>query len=224
MFAELEPTTSAPGTVPTGGSNGASGETPDGSALMSALASAVPGLTPEQRRTLEGIERQYANSGFQQVEARPGLLAELAAQDSSEREPAQEAPSGFYSREPHDDAPAHAGHGDYAAREAAQEDEYQAEPGADEPPEADFTHHLAEARRQRSAGNLDAALSTYGIVLRGAPDLAPDVISDLEAEVASQPMHPGLHQLLGDARIRQGDYLGALESYNHAVALGQESR
>ena len=38
-------------------------------------------------------------------------------------------------------------------------------------------------------------------------------------EPGRRSRHPELHRLLGDARIRQGDYLSALESYNRAVAL-----
>jgi cytochrome c-type biogenesis protein CcmH/NrfG len=41
------------------------------------------------------------------------------------------------------------------------------------------------------------------------------------ASLEEAPDHPELHRLLGDAYIRQGNYLQALEAYNRAVALTQ---
>ncbi len=68
---------------------------------------------------------------------------------------------------------------------------------------------------------MDDALAEYRIVLKNSPDLLTDVMNDLRASLAEQPDHPEVHRLLGDAHIRQGDYLSALESYNRAVALTQ---
>lgn len=92
------------------------------------------------------------------------------------------------------------------------------------PPEPDphnYAARLEQARGHRDAGSLDEAIVEYRTVVRNAPELLPDVLSDVESCLVERPEHPELHRLLGDARIRQGDYLGALESYNRAVALTQ---
>jgi tetratricopeptide (TPR) repeat protein len=84
-----------------------------------------------------------------------------------------------------------------------------------------YPERLERARQRRSAGQIDQALNDYRLVLKNAPDLLPDVMSDLNESLEEAPDHPELHRLLGDAYIRQGNYLQALEAYNRAVALTQ---
>jgi tetratricopeptide (TPR) repeat protein len=84
-----------------------------------------------------------------------------------------------------------------------------------------YPERLERARQRRSAGQIDQALNDYRLVLKNAPDLLPDVMSDLNESLEDAPDHPELHRLLGDAYIRQGNYLQALEAYNRAVALTQ---
>ncbi|PWT73284.1 MAG: hypothetical protein C5B60_08370, partial [Chloroflexi bacterium] len=86
---------------------------------------------------------------------------------------------------------------------------------------AGYPERLERARQRRSAGQIDQALNDYRLVLKNAPDLLPDVMSDLMASLEEAPDNPELHRLLGDAYIRQGNYLQALEAYNRAVALTQ---
>lgn len=92
---------------------------------------------------------------------------------------------------------------------------------ADELAQDDHPARLERARQRRGDGQIDDALTDYRHVLRNAPDMLSDVVKDLEETMADAPDHPEIHRLLGDARIRQGDYLSALESYNRAVALTQ---
>lgn len=93
----------------------------------------------------------------------------------------------------------------------------------DEPAVApdDYAGRLALARQRRGDGRMDDALEEYRVILKNSPDLLADVMDDLRDSLAEQPDHPEVHRLLGDAHIRQGDYLSALESYNRAVALTQ---
>jgi tetratricopeptide (TPR) repeat protein len=84
-----------------------------------------------------------------------------------------------------------------------------------------YPERLERARQRRSAGQIDQALNDYRLVLKNAPDLLPDVMGDLNESLEEAPDHPELHRLLGDAYIRQGNYLQALEAYNRAVALTQ---
>jgi tetratricopeptide (TPR) repeat protein len=93
------------------------------------------------------------------------------------------------------------------------------------PPEevepSDYPARLVRARQRRSSGQIDQALNDYRQVLKNAPDLLPEVMGDLNESLEEAPDHPELHRLLGDAYIRQGNYLQALEAYNRAVALTQ---
>jgi len=149
------------------------------------------GLPPDAV-TLEALERQFAASGFQPVEPQPGLLAALAAGDASSTS------SLTSSRSP------------------------SLGPARVELPSAvaqDYPARLRLAQVWRTEGRLDDALAEYRVLIKQAPDLLPQLLDELHACLKAAPQHPEVHRLLGDARIQQGDYLGALESYNRAVAL-----
>jgi tetratricopeptide (TPR) repeat protein len=85
----------------------------------------------------------------------------------------------------------------------------------------DYPARLERARQRLETGQIDEALFDYRMVLKNAPDLLSDVMSDLNESLEEAPDHPEVHRLLGDAYIRQGNYLQALEAYNRAVALTQ---
>ncbi len=164
--------------------------------------------------TLEALEGAHSAAGYQQFTLEPGALAAFTGQPDAE-------PAGEKAR---------------ALDEFFQGPEEPplppAPPAEPEPPAAperpaisptDYTARLEAARALREAGSLDEALVEYQAVLKNAPDLLPDALSDLEAALDEQPEHPELHRLLGDARIRQGDYLAALESLNRSVSLNQSN-
>lgn len=85
----------------------------------------------------------------------------------------------------------------------------------------DYAARLEQARGHRDSGALDEAIIEYRTVVRNAPDLLPDVLTDVQGLLEASPEHPELHRLHGDALIRQGDYMAALESYNRATELSQ---
>jgi tetratricopeptide (TPR) repeat protein len=85
----------------------------------------------------------------------------------------------------------------------------------------DYPARLERARARLKKGQIEDALTDYRLVLKNAPDLLGDVMSDLNGSLEEAPDHPEVHRLLGDAYIRQGNYLQALEAYNRAVALTQ---
>lgn len=164
--------------------------------------------------TLEALEGAHSAAGYQQFTLEPGALAAFTGQPDAE-------PAGEKAR---------------ALDEFFQGPEEPplppAPPAEPEPPAAperpaisptDYPARLEAARALREAGSLDEALVEYQAVLKNAPDLLPDALSDLEAALDEQPEHPELHRLLGDARIRQGDYLAALESLNRSVSLNQSN-
>ena len=163
--------------------------------------------------TLEALEHQFHESGFQTFDLQSGNIAALA----------QQAPTL--------DAAAVAGRSPEVVWESRDALDVPEEPVAVNattarsatrvPDASDYPSRLAWAREQRASGELSTAFREYRTLLKNAPGLLGDVVADLNESLESTPDHPELHQLLGDARIRQGDYLGALESYNRAVALTQ---
>src|SRR5579859_31289 len=167
--------------------------------------------------TLEALEQGFAKSGFESFELRPGELATLASQApsmaSGEQPPT--VSSGSDSEAP---APEMARDAVAFAAPAPEPEPAPAPPG---PASDDYAGRLSVARDRRAAGNLDDALGEYRIILKNAPDLLGDVMDELNESLTDAPEHPEVHRLLGDAHIRQGDYLSALESYNRAVALTQ---
>lgn len=172
-----------------------------------AQSSAAPDLT------LEALEGVHSAAGFEQITLEPGALAAFTGAGPNEEvapasEKARALEEFFQGPEepplpPVEDIPA---------------------PATPAPPAispTDYPARLAAAREMRENGSLDDALVEYRALLKNAPDLLPDVLSDLEASLDEQPEHPELHRLLGDARIRQGDYMAALESLNRSVSLTQ---
>ncbi|WIG57730.1 MAG: hypothetical protein OJF49_000475 [Ktedonobacterales bacterium] len=193
MFATLGPETSVNRVV-------ASNATP--AARDEADEARQPSVT-----TLEALEQGFLRSGFQAFEMRPGELATFAIQPEADAETSPESQPLT---------------SDGAAADAAAvalEPETPAEPDIQAPP--DYPARLDLARQRRDEGKLPDALTEYRLILKNAPELLAEVVSELEASLEQAPEQSEIHRLLGDARLRQGDYLSAIESYNRAVALSQ---
>ncbi|HEX8981837.1 MAG TPA: tetratricopeptide repeat protein [Ktedonobacterales bacterium] len=158
--------------------------------------------------TLEQLEDIHEASGFQPLDLEPGTLSAFtgAQPQHAESERAQALENFFQEPEvpPLPPTP-----------------EPEPEPQLPTISPTDYPARLAYARELRDAGSLDEALVEYRALLKNAPDLLADVKGDLESSLDAQPEHPEIHRLLGDARIRQGDYMAALESLNRSVSLTQ---
>ncbi len=170
-------------------------------ALRDAGPSGLPGSASNADAvTLEALQRDFTASGFLPVEPQPGLLAAMSAGDSSIISPVPSSSSSSIT----------------AARIPS------LGPKRVELPEAvadDMPGRLRLARTWRQEGRLDDALAEYRALIKQAPDLLPQLLDELHECLKQSPENPEVHRLLGDARIQQGDYLGALEAYNRAVAL-----
>jgi tetratricopeptide (TPR) repeat protein len=83
----------------------------------------------------------------------------------------------------------------------------------------DINQHLATARDLRRQGRMGEALVEYRALVKAATDRMPEIIRDLRDAAIEAPREPEIYRLQGDAYIRQGDYVEALEAYNHASAL-----
>jgi hypothetical protein len=160
-------------------------------------------------QTLEDLERQFAASGFTPVAARPGMLAEMEREQPSTSSAPLAQPA---SEEP--ELPV-------APASSAKPVATSSESVTTGPDPRDYPARLAHARQRRDDGQLDDALNEYRAIIKNAPDLLSEVLSDLRASLEELPEHPNLHSVLGDALVCQGDYEGALEAYNRATALAQ---
>ncbi len=207
-------------------------------ALQSTPPTAKPSAPTMGATPLVALERGFAASGFEQFDAQPGALAALVA-DSAPISGALAADSPSTASgsvapfAPVTEAPTSGGLIVEATSlaTAAPPETTGAETTSDVTPEPpaipagpdpkDYAARLEQARRKRNEGALDEAFVDYTAVLRNAPDLLPEVMRDLETLSGEESAHPEAHRLLGDARIRQGDYMSALESLNRATALTQ---
>lgn len=194
-----------------GGAAGAAGEMGDGT-----HGAEPSGAVPQQPVTLEQLEGAYSGSGYRAIELHPGELALLAGQNGIEA--SADTAGGEDVRLPAEERAS----GPIAARALADTGP-SAEPApkpAEREPEG-YAERLERARRRRDDGALPDAVNDYRLILKNAPDLLPEVLSDLDELLAQHADQPEVHRLAGDARIRQGDYLSAIEAYNRAVALSQ---
>lgn len=69
------------------------------------------------------------------------------------------------------------------------------------------------------SGNYDEAMGEYRLIIRNAPELAGEVISNMRALLKLAPKYAAGYRVLGDAYMRQGEYLQAMEAYNKALSM-----
>ncbi len=74
------------------------------------------------------------------------------------------------------------------------------------------------------AGAYDDAMQEYRIIIRNAPELLSEVISNLRALLKLTPRYAAGFRVLGDAYMRQGEYLQAMEAYNKALTIAKKAR
>lgn len=170
--------------------------------------------THQTPRTIEALEQSFAESGFSSIDLRPGELAALADQSQAGSDGQAALPHVF-------SGPLVSAGVSWREPVVELEPEPEPEPVDEQPEPGDYPGRLERARGRRAQGRLDDALGEYRVILKNAPDLLAEVVSELQESMMAAPDNPEVHRLLGDARIREGDYLSALESYNRAVALTQ---
>jgi len=75
---------------------------------------------------------------------------------------------------------------------------------------------LSQARHALLQGEIAPAITQYGPMLQ-SPELLPEIIRDLGLAVERNPGQAALWQILGDAAMRNGNTILALEAYRQAV-------
>ena len=245
MFAELDPAGRAPRVVEGElAQPGAARE--DGHGLAPEIQSVgthgfvfgQPGAAPagdatsgqaESDVTVEELERRFASSTLERFTSPPRGESARSDEPPSVAEHAVEgaaritggpvsSPDDF--GEP-DSAPAAVAVGPADATPSPAASARAAE--ADETPAPDdYMGRLRLARRRRASGRIEDALMEYRSLLRDSTDSLDDLIHDLR-DMSGETDNSEIHRLLGDAYIREGNYLNALEAYNRALALSQDA-
>jgi tetratricopeptide (TPR) repeat protein len=83
---------------------------------------------------------------------------------------------------------------------------------------------LVKGYQYQLAGAYDDAMQEYRITIRNAPELLGDVISNLRALLKLAPKYTAGYRVLGDAYMRQGEYLQAMEAYNKALTMAKKAK
>lgn len=87
-----------------------------------------------------------------------------------------------------------------------------------------YRERLLKGYQYQLAGLYDEAMQEYRVVMRNAPDLLGEVVSNMRALLKIAPKYVPGYRILGDAYMRQGEYLQAMEAYNKALAMSKKGR
>lgn len=92
--------------------------------------------------------------------------------------------------------------------------------------ESNLSNHerLVRGYQYQLAGAYDEAMQEYRLIIRNAPELLDDVISNMRALLKINPRFSLGYRVLGDAYMRRGEYLQAMESYNKALTMAKKSK
>ncbi|GCE12569.1 tetratricopeptide repeat protein [Tengunoibacter tsumagoiensis] len=78
---------------------------------------------------------------------------------------------------------------------------------------------LLKGYQNQLVGEYDGAMAEYRIIIRNAPELLGEVVSNVRALLKLAPNYSAGYRVLGDAYMRQGEYLQAMEAYNKALTM-----
>lgn len=99
-------------------------------------------------------------------------------------------------------------------------------PTTSKPTEGDlgYKERLLKGYQLQLAGSYDAAMQEYRIIIRNAPDLLGEVVNNMRALLKLTPKYSAGYRVLGDAYMRQGEYLQAMEAYNQALTMAKKAK
>ncbi|HVU69400.1 MAG TPA: tetratricopeptide repeat protein [Ktedonobacteraceae bacterium] len=83
---------------------------------------------------------------------------------------------------------------------------------------------LIRGYQYQLSGAYEEAMQEYRLIIRNAPELLEDVISNLRALLKINPRFSLGYRVLGDAYMRKGEYLQAMESYNKALTMAKKAK
>ena len=93
-------------------------------------------------------------------------------------------------------------------------------------PDADVNYQdrLLKGYQHQLVGDYDEAMQEYRAIIRNAPALLSEVISNVRALLKLAPKYSAGYRVLGDAYMRQGEYLQAMEAYNKALTMAKKAK
>ena len=83
---------------------------------------------------------------------------------------------------------------------------------------------LLRGYQSQLIGDYDSAMQEYRIIIRSTPELLGEVVSNLRALLKLAPKYSVGYRVLGDAYMRQGEYLQAMEAYNKALTMAKKAK
>ena len=83
---------------------------------------------------------------------------------------------------------------------------------------------LRRGYQHQLVGDYDEAMQEYRIIIRNAPELLGEIVSNVRALLKLAPRYSAGYRVLGDAYMRQGEYLQAMDAYNQALAITKKAR
>ncbi|HET9918961.1 MAG TPA: tetratricopeptide repeat protein [Ktedonobacteraceae bacterium] len=87
-----------------------------------------------------------------------------------------------------------------------------------------YKERLLKGYHYQLAGDYDEAMQEYRVIIRNAPELLGEVISNMRALLKLAPKYAPGYRVLGDAYMRQGEYLHAMEAYNKALTMTKKGQ
>ena len=84
--------------------------------------------------------------------------------------------------------------------------------------------HLIKGYQYQLGGLYDEAMQEYRFIIGKAPELLSEVVSNMRALLKIAPRYSAGYRVLGDAYMRQGEYLQAMEAYNKALAMAKKTK
>jgi tetratricopeptide (TPR) repeat protein len=83
---------------------------------------------------------------------------------------------------------------------------------------------LLQGYHYQLAGDFDGAMQEYRAIIRSTPNLLDEVISNVRALLKLAPKYSAGYRVLGDAYMRKGEYLQAMEAYNKALTMTKRTK
>ncbi len=82
-----------------------------------------------------------------------------------------------------------------------------------------YRDRLVKGYQCQLVGDYDEAMQEYRVIIRSGTDLLNEVVSNVRALLKLAPNYSAGYRVLGDAYMRQGEYLQAMEAYNKALTM-----
>jgi len=83
---------------------------------------------------------------------------------------------------------------------------------------------LVKGYQHQLVGDYDEAMQEYRVIIKSEPELLGEVVSNVRALLNLAPKYSAGYRVLGDAYMRQGEYLQAMESYNKALTMAKKAK